>query len=441
MTTTRRKLLSSLLLGSGALALRSLATGLPIAVLAKGARRAFADGSASTCPNKSKAQYVIFQTSAGGDPINANCPGSYTDAGIYHSPDPSMAATAVSLGGFATQAAQLWASTTAGGLMPQWALDRSTFWHIQTNTVVHAAEGDVLKLNGESSPAEMLPSLLSRQLAPCLGTVQTPPIAVGGSGLSYGGEALPLMPPLAVKETLVSPQSTLLNLQKLRDDTLSKVDAIYRGQATTAQSKYLDSLVTTRQQVRSINDNLVSVLSNIKDNSVTSQIDVALALIQMNISPVISLYIPFGHDNHVDPGLATEISEHKTGIASIAYLMGQLQTLGLQDQVTFMSLNVFGRTIGSTSVGGRQHNGNHEVSITIGNGFKPGVVGGPMPYKGDYGAMPISSSSGVGGAGGDISSPDTLGAFGQTVMAGLGGDPTTVSSLFSAGKIIQGALA
>ena len=51
--------------------------------------------------------------------------------------------------------------------------------------------------------------------------------------------------------------------------------------------------------------------------------------------------------------------------------------------------NVFGRTLGPGSTGGRQHNGNHQVSIAIGKPFRGGVIGGVGPVGGDFGALPI----------------------------------------------------
>ena len=53
----------------------------------------------------------------------------------------------------------------------------------------------MLKLMGATDAGEMLPSLLAKQLAPCLGTIQAQPISVGAptpsEGLSYAGAALP----------------------------------------------------------------------------------------------------------------------------------------------------------------------------------------------------------------------------------------------------------
>src|SRR5262249_13211374 len=146
-----------------------------------------------------------------------------------------------------------------------------------------------------------------KQLQPCLGTIQTQPITLGATspseGLSFGGQALPIIPPLALKATLTNPSGPLAGLttlQKLRDDTLAKIGDIYRGGATKAQQAYLDSVVVSTTQLRSINQDLLTALGGIKDNSVASQITAAIVLIQMNVTPVIAIHIPFGGDNHAD---------------------------------------------------------------------------------------------------------------------------------------------
>ena len=66
--------------------------------------------------------------------------------------------------------------------------------------------------------------------------------------------------------------------------------------------------------------------------------------------------------------------------------MNQLAAAGLADSVTFMSLNVFGRTLGPGNADGRQHNENHQVSIAIGKPFRGGVIGGVIPVGKDFGA-------------------------------------------------------
>ena len=134
-----------------------------------------------------------------------------------------------------------------------------------TNTPVHPKEPDVLKLMGATTPGEMLPSLLAKQLAPCLGTIQAQPISLGATspaeGLSFGGAALPIIPALALKATLTNPPGPLTDLQPLRDQTLNQLYDLYKNGATPAQQAYIDSLVTSQQQVRNINQNLLDALS------------------------------------------------------------------------------------------------------------------------------------------------------------------------------------
>lgn len=424
------------LVGAGGVGLRALATGLPLSFLLD-PRRALANGLPS-CGDPMKAQYFIMHTSGNGDPLNANVPGCYLDKNITHSADPLMAETPLRLGGVTTSAAMPWST------LPQDVLNRTSFWHAMTNTPVHPKETDVLRLMGAIRPTEMFPSLLAKHLAGCLATVQSQPITVGAStpseGLSFNGAALPIIPPLALKATLASPVGPLGNLQKLRDTSLSELSDIIKASATTAQKRYLDNLVLSQHEIRNVNQNLLSMLDSITDNSVGSQLTAALALIQMNVTPVIAIHIPFGGDNHNDTGLTTETAQTVTGVGAIASLMSRLAAANLTDRVSFISLNVFGRTLGPANTNGRQHNPNHQVSIAIGKPFRPGVVGGVAPVGGDYGATAIDSASGLAKAGGDIAAIDSLAAFGQTVMTAVGIDGASVSTAIPAGRVVRGAL-
>lgn len=437
MRITRRQTLMSALFGAGYVGLRALATGLPASFLVS-PRRALADVGAS-CAARDKAQYVILATSGSGDPINANVPGTYDDPGIFHSADPSMAKTMLTIGGQKTYAAAPWAT------LPASVLDRTCFFHLMTNTPVHPKEPDVLKLMGATYQSEMLPSILAKQLAPCLGTVQAQPITIGATspseGLVYDGQALPIIPPLSLKSTLASPAGPLTDLQGLRDQTLAQLYDLYKNGASQAQRAYIDALVTSQTQVRSINQSLLDALSSIADNGVASQITAALTLVQMKVTPVVAIHIPFGGDNHHDAGLATETAQTVSGVAAIGSLMAQLGSLGLADQVSFLSLNVFGRTLGAASTNGRQHNGNHQVSIAIGKPWRGGVIGGVGPVAGDYGALAIDSKSGRGVAGGDIAAVDTLASFGKTALAAVGVDAATIGQAITAGQVIGAALA
>lgn len=418
--------------------LRALATGLPASFLMR-PREALAASALPACVTPDKAQYIVFCTSGSGDPINANVPGTYEDPKIAHSADPTMAPRALMIQGQPHTAAAPWST------LPQNVLDRTVFWHLMTNTPVHPKEQQVLELMGATQAGEMLPSLLARQLAPCLGTIQAQPISVGAlspsEALSYGGATLPIVPALALKATLTNPAGPLTTLQPLRDQTLNQIYDLYKNGASAAQRLYIDSLVTSQAQVRGISQSLLSGLSTIKDNSAGSQVLAALALIQMNVSPVVSIHIPFGGDNHRDIGLAAEAAQTASGVATIASLMQQLASAGLQDKVTFMSLNVFGRTLGPSNTDGRQHNGNHQVSVSIGKPFRGGVVGAVAPVASDYGALPVDSTTGAGSASGDIRAIDTLAAFGQTMMAAVGADPAAIASQSGSAKVVTATLA
>jgi hypothetical protein len=435
---TRRDALLSTLFGAGYVGLRALATGLPAALLLD-PRRALADSPPPACASSQKAQFIIFNTSGNGDPINASVPGTYEDSNVVHSADPTMAPASLTLSGQSYKAAAPWAT------LPQAVLDRTCFWHIMTNTPVHPKEPDVLKLMESTLADEMLPSILAKLLAPCLGTIQMQPISLGATspseGLTYGGQALPIIPALALKATLTNPAGPLTNLQPLRDQTLAQLYDLYRNDATTAQKAYIDSLVTSQQEVRNIKQSLLNQLSSIKDNTPASQILAAITLIQMKVTPVIAIHIPFGGDNHRDIALQAETTQTVAGVASIASLMSQLGTAGLADQVTLMSLDVFGRTIGPGNTDGRQHNPNHQVSITIGKPFHGGVIGGIAPVAGDYGALAIDSSTGKGSPSGDVNPIETLAAFGQTMLAAVGVAPSTIATQITGGKVIAGALA
>ncbi len=435
---TRRQALLSTLFGTGMLGLRALATGLPASLLLN-PRRALADMPASGCPDTSKAQFIIFNTSGQGDPINANVPGTYDDPKVVHSADPTMAPTQLKLGGKAYTAAAPWAA------LPQAVLDRTCFWHMMTNTPVHPKEPDVLKLMGATAAGEMLPSLLAKQLSACLGTIQAQPLCLGATtpaeGLSFGGSALPIIPALALKSTLTSPAGPLTDLQPLRDDTLNQLYDLYKNGATPAQQAYIDSLVTSQREVRNLDQTLLDSLSAIQDNSPASQVIAAVTLIQMKVSPVISIHIPFGGDNHRDVGLADESSQTVAGVATIAALMAALDSAGLSDRVLFASLNVFGRTLGPGNTDGRQHNENHQVSLTIGKPIRGGVVGGLAVVQKDYGATAVDSKSGAASDKGDISAGETLASYGKTLLSAVGVDSAVIDAQISSGKVVSGQLA
>jgi hypothetical protein len=431
MNDTRRSLLKKTVFGSGALGLRALATGLPVGFLSRPLDVRAED---FTCTDKNRAQYLIVACSSAGDPMNCNVPGTYDFPDIAHSPDPRMAATPLSLGGVSTTAAAVWAT------LPQWVLDRTAFFHHATLTNNHANLPKVMRLMGATAKQEMLPSIVAKYLAPCFGTVQVDPISAGaGDILTIDGRSLPNVAPTGLRDLLTKTNTPLNRLQPLRDATLDEIHSLLKERGTKAQKLYVDSLATSRMQARSLGSDLVDMLATIKTDAADGQVTAAVALIKMNVSPVITIRIPFGGDNHTDPDLArTEAPQHETGVQRIIQLEEALRVAGLEDRVTFAAYNVFGRTLKKNALIGRDHWGSHHATVMIGKPIKAGVVGGLEPKAMDYYATAIDSASGRPGT--DIPFAETLSAMGKTLGAAVGVKPEVMDRYISGGKVVRGAL-
>jgi hypothetical protein len=431
MSFTRRSLIKKTIFGAGTIGLRALATGLPAAFVSRPLDAVAQDFA---CTDKNRAQYLIIATSSAGDPLNANVPGTYAFPDIAHSPDPRMAPADFTIGGTQVRAAQVWST------LPQWVLDRTSFIHHATLTNNHANLPKVMRLMGATQRQEMLPSILAKYLAPCFGTVQVDPVSAGaGDILTIDGRDLPNVAPTGLRDLLARPDTPLMRLQAIRDQSLDEIYGLLKDRGTKAQKVYLDSLVTSRKQARSLGTDLVDMLAGIKSDAADGQVVAAVSLIKMNVTPVVTIKINFGGDNHVDTDLAkSEAPQHETGIATVASLWTQLQAAGLADQVTFAMYNVFGRTLVKKGTTGRDHWGSHHATVMIGKNIKAGVVGGLEPKAGDYYATSIDSRTGM--SGGDIPFAETLSAMGKTLGAAVGVQPGVLDQYIAGGKVVQGAL-
>jgi hypothetical protein len=248
--------------------------------------------------------------------------------------------------------------------------------------------------------------------------------------------------PSALALLLGPPSGALGQLTALRDADLNRMNALIRSEGTPAQAAFIDRYVQSQAQVRSISEALLSTLQSIHDDSLASQLKAAVTLIRMNVAPVMSLHIPCGGDNHADGGLMAETAQSITGIAALGQLWTLLNTYGIQDNVSFLSFNVFGRTMSRNSGNGRAHNGNHHAAIMFGSQFKGGVIGALEPKNGDFGATSINSATGQGvaNAGGDVPFGETLQSMALTFGKGLGVDPTVLAQNINGGKVIPSAL-
>lgn len=453
MHTSRRDVLRAGLLGVTHAGLAALATGLPSAYFLD-PKEALADTPPPACTAQGRAQFLILSIDQNGDPINANAPGTYDAPDIVHpSPaDGSFNPADIRLGAQTVRGPAIW------GTLPQWVLDRTCFFHLATQTTIHPDLPKVLELMGASAGGEMLPSLIADCLASCLGTVQAAPVSLVGTQapeyVRYQGRVIPNLNAVAIRNILTHPQGPLSELAQLRDRSMDKLWALAKDGPGTgpAQRRFIDSLAQSRQQARSISDALLDSLGTITANDAAGQVAAAAALIKMRLTPVVVVRIPFGGDNHSDQGLLTEAEQTASsapgaagatsGVPLIAALMNSLQGLGLQEQVTFASLNVFGRTLKSLGSRGRNHWADHQVSILIGPKVRGGVVGGVQasPSKGDYVALPIDSRTGAGTPGGDLQEGDLLSSFGKTLAAAAGVDAAMAEQRILKGRRVDGAL-
>lgn len=436
---TRRRLLTRTLFGAGLVGLRSLATGIPIAILAnprKGLAAAIAEGPAQPA----RPQYVILSTSGDGDPMGCNVPGTYADPAILHPSMPSMAPTALTLGGERFLAARPWAE------LPQALLDRTCFFHHATYTVVHSEEQKTLCLAGKTEGNEMWLSLLAAQLAPALGTIQAEPIVLGprqdSEGVVFQRRVQPIVAPSALAQLLGAPTGPLGQFTQLRDRDLDRLNSYLKREGTRAQRTFIDQYVQSQSQLRSVSETLLSVLQSIKDDSVSSQILAAVTLIRMKVSPVISLHVPFGADNHSDPNLEREAKDTVSGVASFGELWSQLTAHGLQDSVSFLAFNVFGRPLSPAGRHGRDHSASHNVAVMFGAPFRGSVVGGVERFETDFGASSIDSATGraVGGEKGDVRFADTLNSMAVTFTRGVGVNVSCLGKEVAATRQIGSAL-
>jgi hypothetical protein len=466
---TRRNALLTGLFGSGYVGLKAMATGLP-AWFISNPGKATAQDLECAIEARENLQYLIVSASSAGDPMSCNCPGTYDGAAAaaIHPEDPTMAPAPVTLGGVAYNAALPWSTLDPA------ALGRTSFFHHVTLANNHGDQPKVMRLMGALRSGEMLVSAYAKHLAGCLGTVQPEPVAVGARGnaselVSFSGRSLPSVSPTQLRQLLTGSTgrggggggrntNVLVGLRSLRDTHLDQLNELAKSDGTQIQKKFLDAFATSRQQVRLLAESLATTLTSITGDNVTDQALAAAALISANVTPVVTMRIPFGGDNHADAALAAEVADHTdaqgrgSGVAGINAVLAALATMGLSDKVTFATLNVFGRNLNGIDKteqrAGRDHYGNHSVSVMIGKNVASGVIGGVMAVSdrgsnGALGAADIDSATGAGVAGGDVPRTETHVSMARTLGAALGIPQAALDTSFVqgvGGKVITKAL-
>jgi hypothetical protein len=437
MDQRRRQLILNTLFGTGWVGLRALATGLPLSMFLD-PHNAKADPSAA-CKTS---QYLVLLTSGGGDPLNANVPGTYENAGVYHPSDPTMAPMSMTIGGQTVKAATPWAT------LPTNILSRTCFFHHGTYTNSHGDAAKVNKLMGAIMRQEMLCSLIAANTGPCLQTVQNQPVVMNNNLISYAGAVQPILNPTNLQAVLVSPTGVLANLRTIRDSNVDALNMLFKKTGNTAQSQMLDKYALSQTQARNLNEMLLTDLGSVKGSSLPDYNTAMSVLFAMNVSPVAVATYGFGGDNHHDVGLAGETTQTVASVAAISDLITKLTKYSLQDKVTIAFQNVFGRTMSLLSraqgnADGRDHNANHHCTVIIGSGIKSSLIGGIEPTADgkNFRATGIDSVSGKSNDAGDVPYENTLGAVGKTIGAAVGVSQTVLDTQITLGKTIPAALA
>jgi len=435
-TLNRRRLLQGSLAGAGLLGLRAMATGLPISFLLE-PRSVRAD---ALCGDASAAQYLILSMSSGGDALNCNVPGTYDlpasfASGTINHADPmdmSMTPGSMTVGGKQWTAAKPWTS------LPKEILDRTVFFHHSTGTANHGELGRVLELFGSLRRGQWLPSYFAKNLSTCLATVQPQPVTIGGEQLSFDGQYLPKLTPSGLKAVLSAPKDLQAKLQALRDDTLNQLNETLKQNRsqTTAERAYIDNMALSQTDLRKMIMQVQTDLSTINGDDASNQITAAALLIKMNVTPVVTIHLPFSGDNHSDNNFTNEATQTNASVNNIKNLMSKLKTYDLQDKVTFATLNVFGRLFDTQN--GRGHNSSHSVSLMIGKGFKGGVVGGIVP--GGH-AADIDTATGQAMDGGDLAAADSLASVAKTLGRGLGLSDAQLDDQITSGVALKSVIA
>src|SRR5262249_34585962 len=192
--------------------------------------------------------------------------------------------------------------------------------------------------------------------------------------VSYSGRTLPAISPTQLKQLLTGAKNDpLVSLRSIRDTALNQLNDLAKSDSTGCQPAFLDALAASQTQLRKVALDLQTVLSNISADDVKGQAYAAVALFLANVTPVVTLHIPFGGDNHTDQNLQNEADQHVSGVQGIQQVLSALKvdsSNDLTDKVTFATFNVFGRNLNGiskvTSRSGRDHYGSHCVTVMIG---------------------------------------------------------------------------
>jgi len=450
----RRDMLLRSSFAFGTVSMQSLVTGLPTSFLMGLSQNAMA-------AEPQDYKYLVMSHMQSGDPVNTNVPGTYPaidqneDDPLSLIDHPKVDQLGDRAAGFETpiefnlgdqmvKAAQPW-STLTDDLRKRFA-----FWHHGTFVNAHPDFPSVRRLNGAAKAengreVDEYNELICQETKLGLGTLTGQPISVGGTRVSADDVEIPILKPTDIRDLFQSQISDLDKMIKLRSRYLDRAYAQVKSNGSPAQLKFLEQYAKSQADANEIGDSLGGLITGINGTDSINQAKMVVALLQINISPVLTMGIGFGGDNHADANLTDELTATVSAIPAINTLWEELKKARYQDRVVFASLNPFGRDLIRNDVGGRDHNGGHHAMFTFGPSIKGGVVGAlePTVYKGEivnFHAKGIHSESGLSDGQLDIQASETLVSVGKTLAKAVGISDERINERLDGGKIIRGAL-
>lgn len=420
-------------LATSGLLLRSLATGLPPLLIARGARAQVPEVLPQT---------LILATSSAGDPVNCNCPGSYI-VGAAH--PEAFDPVDFDLGGSMVRGAPPW-STLDPALR-----QRLAFVHHATRSPAHSEYRSAMSLHGAAratvgNGADMLASTLASlthdaRAGTAAATLQAEPLPLCDETLTARGRPLQSVRPSDLAALFAPPDDEIARLQQLRGLRAATIDALYadlRANGTGTQRRFVDRYLRSAEQARALGEGLGAQLAAlaVEPDAIDGaghQLAAASILAAARVAPVVTVRVPFGGDNHQDTGLVVEAEQTTTGVAAIGALWVQLRAAGIEDDVAFALLNVFGRTLRTNARGGRNHNRDHAVMVAFGARIRGGVYGGVELGETRARCLPLIAADGA------MIAPDqTLEAVGASLTVALGHRPEVAGERVRGGQLIGG---
>ena len=457
---SKREFLRRALYGSGALGLRALVTGLPPAFLL--------NRSMAVAQEAERPTYLILSNAQAGHPSNSNVPGTYpvdpsnTDDPIGQIDHPRVADlgngrqgtingvdfTAASfetpvdltLGANTYKAAGPWSA------LPSAMLNRTTFFHHATYANAHPEFANVMRFHGAvkgptGTGQEMLSSFVAQETAPLLGTLTNQPVNVGGNLVTYEGRPLGTLDPLELKSlfgqaTHPTRVPDPAQIVRLRDALIDDVYRTVRTSGNRAQRAFLDQYALARTQAAQLGDSLGPLLTDVTTNNSIDEVRTAVALLRLNVTPVVVLQLRYGGDNHQDANLENEVTQTIESINALRQLWTELNAANLQDRVTVANLDVFGRRLKRNSRGGRDHNRDHHAMMMFGPDIAPGVVGGLEPTYNRNGSLRDFKATAIG----NIPFDQTLESAGKTLAKAVRVPEDRINARIVGGEIVSSAL-